>query len=539
MRRPASVLLALCIACSLAACGKTRGPEGTSAVPTTIAATEPEEIVTDAPPEEEEAPFEPSYAVTDTYFYAVSAEWELYYAALDDLSRVKRMPLPVHYEGKWLQSIRIDKVDEQWIYLTAKAGAEYEPPEGIKAVFVQLRVALDTYICEFLETSETLPEIEPPEKQPPMDIYDFCEQYYHAYKDVQKVPRPAYEFTSTYAKTPTHIFGLYGKKHEGKISDRVLYRMPINDISQQQKIALPDKYDSLAICGLTEEWLFVGGGKTDEDYVTYRISLDTLKAEKVDEYETGWLYPRYNAAGNSLLYVSGHTVEALHLDTGKRSTVFDFNDYYMVRSDYSRISGWFNTPEGEVVLQTLKGWWGGYGNCFVFGEDNKVRIADYCDLPRVKTQPKRTSGKIEQELAKRSTNEIRDYEVCGDYVYYVEKEETGRAFYRVRTDGTEKKLLQTDTKIFCLLAVNNRLFCQVGDDPWWGGRFEFCALDENGKITKTIDQGDGGEWSWNDWERFDDFILIYTESVNGSENYLQTLYDPATTATFHAYEQED
>jgi len=499
-------------------------------------------------PEEEEIPniaMPPSYALTDTHFYAI--EWDngeanslgLYCAALDNLSHVKRIPLPVHYEGVWLCGGRIDKIDNRWIYLTAQVGFYFNRDDAVS--YVQLRVDPVTYACELLGTSATLPDAElPPQAEPPMDIDDFCYTYYSAYDYRQALPRPDYEITSCYAKTPTHIFA--ARENE-------LYRMPLNDIAQQEKISLPGKADQVIVCGLTEEWLFVCAGQTvvDEEYssypylqsaATYKVSLETMEAEKIDESKTEE-YPRYNAESNSHLYIRGHTVEALNLDTGKRGVVFDFNDYYLAGSDNSRISGWFNTLGGVVALQIHTGWWGGYYTCLLFGENNEVRIADIQELPKLEQPPEPKPSKAEQALGKR--DDIWTYVTCGDYIYYVELQEKtedyqyARDLYRMKLDGTSKKLLRAKTNIFRLMEVNGKLLCMANlPDNRDSEEFGFYALDEDGKVAKTIAHGWDGEWGWHIYERFGDLAMFSHQSANGSEDSLVALYDPATGAFFKA-----
>jgi len=627
MKRLLCVLLALGLVFSLAACGGSPvAPEETTAEPTT---TIESEITTEPYMDEPEEPMQPSYIFTDTHFYALTGG--LLYAPLDNLSQVRRIPLPVCYGNKWLGVLRIDEVNKKWITLTAQTGDRYTENDEVEIAYVQMRIALDTFLCEFLSESDTLPSAESiaeTEKPPYSDaenawfannanivdivtldgksycmakkeddeyavclfslengvivdnlipsiwiggirvtggklallnnmivwidsnervliLYDptsekaFCGfDYEYRLAQNETRPRPDYEFTYSYAKTPTHIFAS---------RDGELYRMPLNNIAKQEKINLPKKYANLAISGLTEQWLYVSGGRMDEEderylqhAVTYRISLKTLDAKQVGEGETSE-WPRYNVASNSLLYVCGQNVEALSFDTGKRDIVFDFIDYH---GSYLNacVRGWFNTPEGEVVLEIMGDWWDGPMNCVVFGKDNTVRMRDGYEFFRRRKQPEHMPTKAEQDLEKR--NDIATYVACGEYIYYVQ--ETGETdnyrhvknLYRMKLDGSDKKLLRAKTNIFELMAVNGKIICLASLPNNDFDQFGFYALDEDGKVAKTISQGYDGEWGGSGWERFGDLIMFSDYFHGSAESTLLTLYDPATTATFHAYTKD-
>jgi len=593
-----------------------------------------------APPQEEtpaaDEPMQPSYALTDTHFYAVGTgdrdgtSDAIYYALLDDLSQIRRIPSPLHYEGKKLWGLRIDKVDEQWIYLIALAGNDHEV-DGYTVTYkvdfyVQMRISLDTFMCEFLDTSDALPSTEPISQaiKPPrndseqallsdneylwdvlaLDGKHYClenindygtgvielsfyclekngtvvdlsknhsnkslggklellngmvlwtndtrfvylydsvsgkafsgSDYWYGGVQNETQSRPDYEFTLSYAKTPTYIFAS---------RDGELYRMPLKDIARQEKIPLPKKFDYLGISGLTEEWLFVSGGIEPkfsnydlQNAVTYRISLKTLEVKKVGEGETN-VCPRHNAAGNSLLYVKDKTIEALDLDTGKRKVIFDFSSYYFGESF---VRGWINASNGELVLQVLGDWWNGPLNYLVVAKGNAVRLTGNYNLPQweEEAQPEPPPcSKYEQALIERE--DVKAVTAHGGYIYYVqtaEESENGwfNNLYRTKSDGSELKLLRAKTNIFSLWTEGGRLLClaYLPHEFFYGESYGFHILGIDGKVTQTIAHGYYGEWGDTVFERLYGLVMVNDSSHGLAENNLTTLYDPATGAVF-------
>ena len=366
----------------------------------------------------------------------------------------------------------------------------------------------------------------------------------------ESVPRPDYEFTEYFAKTPTHIFATRGGKPFEHGNE--LYRMPLGDISRQEKIALPGQFDEIAICGLSEQWLFVSTGQTVIDEgssyprllsaVTYRISLKTLKSEQVDECLNKspkyGIYPRYNAGSDSLLYIRDSVVEALPLGTENRNEVFDFSDQYNPASD-AHVRGWANTPDGPS-LEILGDWWDGPFYCIVFDSNNIGRVMDREDMLKY-AQPE--PNKVEEELKDHNYSDeqitfVYSYATCGNYVYYVEESYSTkeRNLYRVKLDGTGKELLRKNTNIFSLMEVNDKLFC-LAHWPEDSEGMGFYSLDEKGQLLKVIDTGWSGEWAWYGWERFGEFIMFYFEAQAYAEKAISSLYSPLTGATFYAYEK--
>jgi hypothetical protein len=154
MKKLLAVLLCL-IFVGLCACGKTPSAEPEETTMETTTRKYREHTTTPREEPEPEKAFGPSYAVSDTHFYAVGSG--LLYVPLEDLSQVRRVPLPIHYEGKWLRDLRIYSVDDKWITLTARTVKEYYQADT-EIVYVQLRVALDRFPYEFLGASDTMPD---------------------------------------------------------------------------------------------------------------------------------------------------------------------------------------------------------------------------------------------------------------------------------------------------------------------------------------------------------------------------------------------
>ncbi len=506
------ILLMLCIYTACAA------PSEQPSKPITTAAAQTESPDGDS--------LSPSYLSTDTHFFALTKQnlndfsaLALNYVALDDPNSIHRVPLPNFYDNQWLTDARIDGLDGRWITLLAKT----------EAIYVRLRVALDTNAFEVLGIGETPPQspqaaqpVMPPEDIRARMTADYIPTYMNSYS---LVDRPEYECTSTYAKTPTHVFAWH---------DGVLYRLPLDDITVQTPVPLPAEYDELVICGITSEWLFVSGGTKNEagtldKATTYRIALGDLKAEQVDDCVTAG-FPRYHPEGNALLYIRERTIEAFRLNNGARNIVFNFEDYYKAEDPNSVLKGWYTAPDGSAVLQLTTGAGAGFTTCIKFGEKNTAQVTDIMEIPFIKTQESHTPSKAEEELSQRlNPNAYADFR---DAVYYLEQ----NSLYRVNYDNSNKKELAKDAGILSLLRVDGHLFCMVEVESVAGGgatnRYDFCELDENGTVLRTIAQGNADETGQVGYEPFGKLLMIKRYSTNRSESSLQWIYDPATTNQF-------
>ena len=369
-----------------------------------------------------------------------------------------------------------------------------------------------------------------------------------------------YEIINGFAKTPTHYYAA----HDGGI-----VRAPIGDIAKQTRIPLPEKYEGMKlegaeICGITEEWLFVniwearekirheydGGYYETEDYedrtcVTYRIAMGSWEAEaiaagKYGEYPLPW----YNAVSGSLLIPlmseDGWIFEAMSLNTRKRIPVGGAHGGW-----------WCNTIDGRAVKRDFTfGDESDIDNCYVYDANNQAQLTRLRDLNfpkhwdwRKKEAPK---NKAEEDLLSIPRGEIgwiNEYVTCGEYVYYVQRDYDTRQnnFYRVNTDGTERKLLRENTTIDYLVSTGSKLLCEAYHptevDEWGNGKAEFYLLDMNGKVVDVLlsywvdDQGNVG----NGLLPYGDKVMVIHSVIYCPPSFT-FLYDPATGARFPAQE---
>jgi len=340
-------------------------------------------------------------------------------------------------------------------------------------------------------------------------------------------------YTPTYAVSKTHFYGVQTSESDNfGWPTYTLLRAPLRNISKQEEILLPKTHEGndlgdIYICGLTRDWLFVSRRHSGYNYVTYRISVKNFKTEIIDygEYRVA---PWYNAANNSLLFLYDENlkIEALWLDTEKQEVIWD----EQWGEEYSRFSHWRNTANGMVAIHKVDDFVGDENETFVIDVNNRaVPMKDY------KFSKEREPHPAVKELLKQ--REILNAIDCNGYIYYVEYVGEGdfywgeRNLYRMKLNGSEKKLLRAKTNIFSLFVAKNKLFClayRPSNDETMG----FYALDEVGKIISTI--ADGGTMnSGYGLELIDNVILMTRYDVYGNNSgYFVTLYDPATGATF-------
>ena len=372
-----------------------------------------------------------------------------------------------------------------------------------------------------------------------------------------------------FAKTPTHYYAEY----KGDI-----IRAPMDNLARQTKVPLPAKHDgmklSLArICGITEDWLFVniwearekkretyGDGENDyyeyEDYedrtlVTFRIALETWDAEallvsKPEEYALPWYHP----AGDSLLiptlirdendYPDHAFMEAMPLSTRKRSRV-KMNDEMPFWACY-----WRTTLDGRAAFPVSEN--DGVDDegvkFIVFDENNRAGHAMFEDLYFVNRWRERKAP--QNEVEKTLGVEAGVYATAGGYVYFAPPNQSRekRDLYRIKLDGTERKLLRKDSNVFELRSVGDALFCQAWnpsltrpehptEDDDVSRRIDIYLLDEEGKHAETIffywDNTEGNSGLW--LTPYGDYLLVMQWGIYAG-SFFHFLYDPATGAMF-------
>jgi len=352
-------------------------------------------------------------------------------------------------------------------------------------------------------------------------------------------PPLEYEIINGFAKTPTHYYA----PHDGGI-----VRAPIGDIARQEKIPLPDSHEGMKlsgaeICGITEDWLFVNrytdldNSDTPRTWVTYRVAMENWEAEAIATGKNWGALPWYNPASDSLLIPTsegGVNYEAMPMSTRKRIPI----------EGEPRGLWWRNTIDGRATLVPDED--SIYDDCYVIDTKNRVQITKARDLNLPKHWGKEAlKNKAEEELFKLSREDgwINEYVTCEEYVYYIKFDYDNdigqRNFYRMKIDGTERKLLRESTNIDYLISAGGKLLCSAYHptikNEWGCRQIDFYLLDENGKVMDVLfsyiedDQGNVGYGLLP----YGDKVIVLL-GVIYCPSTIKFLYDPATGARFPA-----
>ena len=326
------------------------------------------------------------------------------------------------------------------------------------------------------------------------------------------------------------------------------------------------KLSGAEICGITEDWLFVniwearekvrhgpddyGEYYESEDYenrkvVTYRIAMGSWEAEALAKgvYYDQFRLPRYNSVSDSLLIPSrnddGLTLEAMLLNTRKRIQVL--LDGMPLRFE----SWWENNLEGQAVLVYIRDAHIEQNDYYIFDEKNQVQLKSYNEMNFAVGWTKAPQNEMEKALRETPEEEGRIWEcaTAGDYVYYVQHEYDTQQqnLYRVKIDGTERKLLREKTNILYLQSTGDKLFCEAANptfrpkNEWEGGQIDIYLLDKEGKVAEILfhyRDDTQGNASYG-LRCYGDKMMVMYYSIYCPSTFV-FLYDPATGARFPA-----
>jgi len=381
-----------------------------------------------------------------------------------------------------------------------------------------------------------------------------CGQTTEPVTEPAKQPAPlvelpeGYEFTSTWAKTPTHFYAATSKWISDGEWQFALYHAPLSDISKRQEINLPQEYGGhtltdIYICGVSPEGLYVSCQERpfEKIYcVVYRISLETSEVSEIDAGEY-CRAPRYSPASDSLLFAvlndSGYQLEALRLKDNKHQVIMAETPFTNERSHNLY---WRSNADGMAVLESFRDVGPDDDDLsIVVDKDNRAMPIMHKDINygtnRWEREPE---NEIERSLIEESNYR---YATCGEYVYYTEYIQDAKYynFYRINVDGTDKKLLRMKTNIRQLISTEGKLFCiayspKKQDKYGQSDEIGFYSLDKNGQVLKVLARG--GEYDNGYGLTLMDGMVLMDNYVvyGGSEGYFYALYDPATGAIFKA-----
>ena len=379
-----------------------------------------------------------------------------------------------------------------------------------------------------------------------------------------------------FAKTKTY----YYTEHDGGI-----IRAPIEDLARQEKVPLPKDHGDMSfsfaeICGITADWLYVTMWETrkkrfegdpsgdyyfeyeefdDRKYVTFRIAIGSWKAEALAEGKrpSGGLYPGtwYNPASDSLLITTFNgeatfenlTFEALSLSTRKRIPVTKDGEplapgYGHWRTTLDGYAAYSHTGDDDMVDDE--------GVLFyVFQADNTVQSMAYEELNMGRRQSSKYIPANRTEEMLLNDDNIWNAATVGNFVYYTQNDpdhkdrntNPRKDFFRIKFDGTERKLLRENTNIFALYSSGGKLLAHawnptvtLGDDGYVR-QIDMYLLNQEGKVDKTIfrcwdnTEGNSGYYL----SPYGDHMIIVRWGIY-SGSFFAFVYDPVAQISFPA-----
>ena len=280
-------------------------------------------------------------------------------------------------------------------------------------------------------------------------------------------------FNNRHARTDTHLFITQAIpvfiEDYGHVLTYALYRLPLDNIALGEVIPLPGE-GTIDIVGLCTQYLYVSrrvwqGWPLNENTshflcIVYQISLYTWVVSEVVQYN-GHSAPFYHAASHSLLATKGDWTINLQLysyclQNNEWNYLIDFwpyseanwnwiqmeNDAVLFITHVMSASDWF--LHSVYINATL--------NAKQINDRNIVQTWHTPVMPQ-------NAG---EEYVKNLPVFWRLFTTMGDWVYFIHSDGWNeRSLYRVRTDGTERTLLQAETRITHLYAFDGSLFAII------------------------------------------------------------------------------
>jgi len=353
-------------------------------------------------------------------------------------------------------------------------------------------------------------------------------------------------FTSTWAKTDkyfffsrTHITFVYAEDGTSvRQFDSALYRLPLNDITQGDRVAVPHA-GSVGIVGTCGQYLFISQRSCDMSAMAniYRIAPSTMQATYVYSNEF-WGVPVFHAASNSILFAypndwhSTLRLGSFQLDTGIHRTIYEFGTY----NHHAENMGWWQMENDAVIFVNIL-WvasdWG--PETSLIDADLQVQRIQLDEVGRRQPVPQNPAEEFIFELGVR----LGQYATIDDWVYYLSSP-WGSSLYRIKVDGTQNMLVEEGSNIRWLLDINGTpvgtIFARPNYDTDW---HEAVLFSQDGGISKVLGSGsDGHNWIFHIQHLpGTDMVMIINLSVFRLDGSVQALYCTATGALFSVYAQ--
>ena len=328
-------------------------------------------------------------------------------------------------------------------------------------------------------------------------------------------------FTSTYARTDTHLFftEIYHeliRDDEGEpISSQPhfhLHRIPLNNINYRQEVNLPGAGE-IEIVGLSETYLFVsrflrGESWSDKTYGIFSISLNNLEVTKITT-DAFYSVPRFHVPSGSIITayapmdadVNGHhalqgivQLSTLNLETKESVLIFEFESY-----NFDSGSGWWNLADDSLMFVNSSWGAGEMGSDFIYiNADLEAKIVNNESIENMWAGHNTLPYAVE-ELFEGLNVRSWQWTTVGNRIYYILPVATDdyewnwtSSLWRVDITGKNNVLIKEDVNYNRLFGIDDRLFALYGtghgDDSEW---VHAVTVSENGQFSEIF----GAGWS--------------------------------------------